>query len=157
MDRWEKVINLLMDLRDVTYKMLSKSVKPFYILQWISVDQREDVLDPLMDLRDATYQMLFESIQPFYIVFWCFQMLLLSCRGELRSQSVPNCLLHYHELVCAGCHHLDSSTFAGHADQTFILKELMVECIRTAFSITAYYYYPYVFLTDYFTILHHRI
>ena len=126
------------------------------------MDQWEYVLDPLMDLQDVTYvyNMLSKPLQPFYMVFWCCRMLLLSCHGELCSQRMPNsagmpyrCLLHSEGLVCDGCCHLDSSTFAYYVDQTSILKQLMVECIQTAISITADYYYPYVFLKDFFTRL----
>ena len=123
-------------------------------LKHIPVDQWEEVLDPLMGLRYVTFS---NSVQPFYIVFWCFQMLLLSCRGELRAQRVPNsadkpyhCLLHSQRLVCAGCRHLHSSTFADHANQTLILKKLMVKCIQTAFSIAEEDDHLYVFLINYF-------
>ncbi|KAF8691088.1 hypothetical protein AX14_002819, partial [Amanita brunnescens Koide BX004] len=116
-----------------------------FILQRIPVDQWEEVLNPLMGLQDVTF---FDSVQPFYIVFWCFRMLLLSYRGKLRAERMPmsagmpyNCLLHSQGLVCAGCHHLDSGTFAYYADQTLILKQLMVECIQTAFLVTEGYYY----------------
>lgn len=123
-------------------------------LRRIPVDQWEEVLNPLMGLRYATFS---RTVQPFYFVFWCFQMLLLSCRGELRAQGMPNsagmpyhCLLHSQQLVCAGCCHLYSSTFVDHADQTLILKNLMMECIETAFSIAEEDCHSYVSLINYF-------
>ena len=123
------------------------------ILEHIPVDQWVDVLGPLMDLRDVTYVMFSESFQPFYLVFWSSQMLLLSCRRDDELPYSAGMRYHRHlrsDRLIPSCYHLDSKRFPDYADQTFILKQLMEECIRTAFSITANYYYPYVFLINHF-------